>query len=160
MKTSFFCLVLLALLIEGGCKSNHEPQPSAELADTDVLMHAQGYWEWERSASFRSTITPASLGFSRQLIFKKNGFVHIYHNRQPALQPAYQLSNGVLTYCAPQPQPIAVTLVRYTAEPQVPNNDLRSYLIRLSPTDTTLNLVGEAACVDGGAYESYRWHRH
>ena len=103
MKPSISCLVLLALLIEGGCKSKTEPQPSAELADTDALMHAQGYWEWERSADFSSTVTPASLGFSRQLIFKNDGLVHIYHNRQPALQPAYQLSNGVLPRCGRLP---------------------------------------------------------
>ena len=51
-------------------------------------------------------------------------------------------------------------LVRYAAEPQIPNNDLRVYSIRLSPTDTTLSITSELACVDGGSYETYRWHRH
>ena len=152
-------LLLTSLAITGGCKSKTDPKP-AQISDRDVLMQADGHWEWESSARMMSQLTPASIGFSRQLIFKPDGLVHIYHNRQPFIQPVYQLSYGVLSQCGASPQPISVPFVRYAAEPQIPNNDLRTYSIRLSPTDTTLYITGESACIDGGAYETYRWHRH
>lgn len=148
-------LLLVSLLAAGSCKSKSDPQPT--IGDADVLMQANGYWEWVKGASLGGLLTPASVGFSRELIFKNDGFVHIFHNRQAAIQPIYQLSTSVLSQCGQQ---IAVPLVRYAAEPQIPNNDLRVYSIRLSPTDTTLSITGELACVDGGSYETYRWHRH
>ena len=159
MKKKFSYVLLLSLLAAGSCKSKTDPKP-AQLSDMDVLLKSNGYWQWEGSATLGSTLTPTSVGFSRELIFKGDGLVHIYHNRQPAIRPAYQLSNGVLSQCGTNPQPIAVPLVRYAAEPQIPNNELRTYSIRLSPTDTTLDITGESACVDGGYYETYRWHRH
>ena len=151
-------LVLVNLLAGGGCKSKPDPQPI--IADSDVLMQASGYWEWINSASMGGLRTPASIGFGRELVFKRDGLVHIYHNRQPFIQPAYLLSYGILSQCGASPQPISVPLVRYAAEPQIPNNDLRTYSIRLTPTDTTLSITGESACIDGGSYETYRWRRH
>ena len=159
MKARFPLLLLLSLLMMGSCKSKIDPEP-AQLSDLDLLMKLNGYWQWTGSASLGSTLTPASVGFSRELVFKKDGLVHISHNRQPFIQPAYELSNGLLSQCGTFHQPIAVPLVRYTAEPKIPNNDLRTYSILLSPTDTTLFITGESACVDGGYYETYRWHRH
>ena len=150
--------MLLSLPAVDNCKSKSDPQPA--IADTDVLMQANGYWQWESNARMISQLTPISVGFSRELIFKRDGLVHIYHNRQLFTQPAYQLSTGMLSQCGAPPQPITVPLVRYAAEPQIPNNDLRTYSIRLSPTDTTLSITGESACIDGGSYEIYRWHRH
>ena len=159
IKPMLAFLLLLSLLAVGSCNSKMESKPT-QLSDWDVLLQANGYWEWEGSTTLGKTLTPTSVGFGRELIFKCDGLVHIYHNQQPALQPTYQLSAGVLSRCGIQPQPIAVPLVRYTAESQIPNNDLRTYLIRLSPTDTTLSITGELACVDGGYYETYRWRRH
>lgn len=155
MKSSLSLLLLALLLAVGSCKSKSDPQPT--IADTDVLMHANGYWAWESSTTLGGQITPASVGFSRELIFKSDSLVHIFHNLQATAQPTYQLSTGVLSSCG---QTIAVPLVRYVAEPQIPNNELRSYFIRLSPTDTMLSITGAAACLDGGYYELYRWHRH
>lgn len=151
-------LLLVSLLAVGSCKSKSDPQPA--ITDTDVLMQANGCWQWESSKTRGGQLTPASVGFSRELIFKRDGLVHIYHNRQPFTQPAYWLSTGMLSQCGAPPQPITVPLVRYAAEPQIPNNDLRTYSIRLSPTDTTLSITGESACIDGGSCEIYRWHRH
>ena len=155
MKAYFFCFALLALVLGGSCRSKHDPQPA--ISDADVLMQSNGYWQWESSVTLGAQLTPTGVGFSRELIFKNDGLVHIFHNHQPAIQPAYQLSSGVLSQCN---QHIAVSLVRYAAEPQIPNNELRTYRINLSPTDTTLSITGAAACVDGGYYEMYRWHRH
>ena len=77
-------LLLVSLLAVGSCKSKADPQPT--IGDADVLMQANGYWEWVKSASLGGLLTPASVGFSRELIFKNDGFVHIFHNRQAAIQ--------------------------------------------------------------------------
>lgn len=158
MKPILLCLMLISLLAVVSCKSKSDPQPA--IADTDILMQSTGYWEWVSSITLGAQLTPASIGFSRELIFKNDGLLHIYHNRQPFIQPPYELSTGTLTQCGASPQPIILQLVRYTAEPQIPNNELRTYSIRLSPTDTTLSITGAAACMDAGYYEMYRWHRH
>lgn len=155
MKVSFFCFALLFLLLDGGCLFKHDTQPA--ISNEDILMQSNGYWQWESSGTRGTQLTPTSVGFSRELIFENDGLVHIFHNRQPAVQPAYQLSSGVLSQCNQQ---TAVPLVRYTAEPKIPNNDLRTYSIRLSSTDTTLSITGAAACTDAGYNELYRWHRH
>ena len=155
MKPILSNLLLVSLLAVGSCKSKSDPQPT--IADTDVLMQASGYWEWESSVSLGGRLTPASVGFSRELIFKSYGLVHIFHNHQAAIRPTYQLSTGVLSQCGQQ---TTVPLVRYAAEPQIPNNELRTYLIRLTPTDTILSINGVLACTNGGSYETYRWHRH
>ena len=158
MKSALFPALLLGLLAVGSCTAGNDPEPAAPTAaDQDVLMKAHGFWEWESSATLGNRLTPITVGFTRQLIFKRDSLVHIYHNQQLFARPGYGLSRGVLSRCG-QPQ-LAVPLVRYVAEPQIPNNDLRTYLIRISPTDTTLSIIGEAACVDGGYFERYRWHR-
>ena len=157
MKSVLFPVLVLSLLAVGSCTSTTDPRPAERVTtDRDVLMQAQGYWEWESSISMGGSLTPTIVGFTRQLLFKSDSLVHIYHNQQLFARPGYSLSRGVLSRCG-QPQ-IAVPMVRYVAEPQIPNNDLRTYLIRISPTDTTLSVIGEAACVDGGYYEQYRWH--
>jgi len=161
MKAALPSFLFLSLLLVGGCKSKPQADPEpAQLGDMDMLLHSTGYWEWQNSASMTSQLTPASVGFSRELIFKSDGLVHIYHNRQPAMQPVYKFSFGVLSQCGTQPQPPNVILLYYTAEPQIPNNELREYLIHLSPNDTTLSINGELACVNRGYYETYRWRRH
>lgn len=152
-------LLMAALAITGGCKSKTDPKP-AQISDRDALMQSDGYWEWESSANTTSQLTPASVGFSRQLIFKHDGLLHIYHNRQPAMQPPYKFSFSVAGQCSSQPQSSSVILLYYTAEPQIPNNEFREYLIRLSPNDTTLRINGELACINKGYYETYRWRRH
>ena len=126
----------------------------------DMLLQSTGYWAWQSSTGMSRQLTPASVGFSRELIFKTDGLVHINHNRQPAMQPVYKLSLDVLSQCGTQPPPLGINLVHYTAEPQIPSDELHEYIIRLSPTDTILSIKGELACVDKGYYETYRWHRH
>ena len=157
MKPVPYTFLFLNLLMVSSCTSNNEPKPpESSTADLDVLVKTHGYWEWESSVSMGSSLKPSTIGFTRQLVFKSDSLVHIYHNQQLFAQPRYDLSAGLLSRCG-QPQ-ITVPLVRYTAEAQLPNNDLRTYLIQASPTDTTLSITGEAACVDGGYYENYRWH--
>ena len=76
------------------------------------------------------------------------------------MQPVYKFSFGALSQCNTQPPPLSIIMLHYTAEPQIPNNKFREYLIHISPSDTTLSINGELACIDKGNYETYRWHRH
>ena len=157
MKPSAFSLLLLSVLATGSCTPSDDPEPAPQsTADRDVLVQSNGYWEWESSVTLGGSLTPTTVGFTRQLIFKSDSLVHIYHNNQPFAQPTYRLSTGLLSRCGPQQ--VAVPLVRYIAEPQIPNSEVRTYRVITSPTDTTLSITGEAACVDAGYYERYRWH--
>ncbi|WP_035562799.1 hypothetical protein [Hymenobacter sp. IS2118] len=153
---SVFSFLILAI---SACSTTPDPSPVI-LADTDVLMKANGYWEWQSSSGFRWQQTPASVGFSRQLVFKSDGKVHIYHNHQPELQAVYRLSTGVNNNCQPpQPQPVAVPMIEYTAEPQFLNNGLRTYGISVSANDSMLYITNTALCADGGAAELYHWRK-
>lgn len=164
MKSPYFRLLLLSIIAVNGCKSKKDPTPDPVAlittepfdSESDILSRSHGYWEWLRSFSVNGTITPTSVGFTRQLVFKGDGRVYINHNQQFAIQRAYVLSTSVPTRCGAQsPQ----SLIKYGAEPQIKNDSLRLYRVAKSLTDTTLSIIGETACVDGGMYESYRWHR-
>ena len=73
MKTPLLYLLLLGMLVES-CKSKpqNDPKP-AQIADMDILIHSTGYWEWQSSISPTNQLTPASVGFSRELVFKGDG---------------------------------------------------------------------------------------
>ena len=109
--------LFLNLLMISSCTSNNDPKPpESTTTNLDVLVKAHGYWEWKSSISMGSSLTPITVGFTRQLVFKSDSLVHIYHNQQLFAQPRYGLGAGLLSRCG-QPQ-IAVPLVRYTAEAQ------------------------------------------
>ena len=97
----------------------------------DMLLQSTGYWAWQSSTGMSRQLTPASVGFSRELIYKTDGLVHIYHNQQPAMQPVYKLSLDVLSQCGTQPPPLGINLVHYTAEPQIPSDELHEYIYSL-----------------------------
>ncbi|GAB3580069.1 hypothetical protein [Hymenobacter daeguensis] len=162
MQTPAYSLLLLSLLAVGSCKSSPaKPEPAPKPAvvpltgGNDELARAHGYWEWLQNVRMSGTITPTETGFTRQLIFKADGHLDIYHNRQLVLKPSFALRTGLTHICV---SPVAQPLVEYTAEPQVPNDPLRRYRLNFSATDTTLTITGESNCVDGGAVEYYRWH--
>jgi hypothetical protein len=158
--------LLTSLAIASGCQSKTEPAPEPVPTaktepfdiESDIFSRAHGYWEWTRSINGggRAPFTPASVGFTRQLVFKGDSMVHIYHNQTPALTPIFHLHVG--SVCSSNPRP----LIDFDAESVVPNNRIRSYsvsrAIYSTRTDTTLTIVGERACVDGGQYEYYIWH--
>jgi hypothetical protein len=155
---SFFSLLTAAAVISGCAKPTAEPAAVPKPNPIDVLMHARGYWEWQRSsARFASATFPTDVGYTRQLVFRNDGYVAISHNQQLFSESGYQLSIQVPAYCS-YIAPIA--MVEYRNEDyKVSNNDLKFYDVFMSPTDTTLTLVGEQTCIRGGLNEYYTWHR-
>ena len=155
-------LLLAGVTIAGGCKSKTEPQPDpAPLATTepfdtesDVFSRSHGYWEWINSTLLIGQITPTSVGFTRQLVFKGDSIVYIFHNQKLEMQPTYHLHAGP-TRCSQPNRP----LVDFNAEPKLLNSYVRTYDITRTAADTTLRIMGEAICLDAGAIERYKWHR-
>ena len=152
MPKNFSLLLALALLSAAGCqRRGDDVQPN----NYDALALETGHWEWESTSYFRQQRTPATEGYTRQLVFTADGNVLIQHDHKLNKKRAYTLSMGPLPSCG-TPQ-AAVPIITYETDSDLPNNDRKTYSIIKSPTGQSLTLVGEAACVDGGAYEAYRW---
>ncbi|WBO85038.1 hypothetical protein [Hymenobacter yonginensis] len=122
-------------------------------ANFDTLAQQQGYWEWQSSATEGPLVSPATVGYTRQLVFGTNGQLSIRHNSQPFSEVPYQVSTGTLPRCGAPQQP--VPLVTFKAE--LANNDRKAYSLSTDATGTHLMLSGEDACVDGGYTETYLW---
>ncbi|MBC8084496.1 MAG: hypothetical protein H7Z21_14960 [Hymenobacter sp.] len=150
LSASILCFSLLSLT---ACKPDED---SLSPAGYDTLAQDIGYWEWQSNQTRGSLLTPATVGFSRQLLFDTNNQLTIYHDGQVYSQVPFQLSVGLRPSCG-SPQS-AVPLVLYTAEPQIWNDDLKTYWVEVTPTGQTLHLEGAAACVDAGQHEAYVWH--
>jgi hypothetical protein len=149
MRKILLPLAASVLLSASGCQQEDEVLPTSY----DALALGSGHWEWESTAYMAGKRTPATQGFSRQLLFGANGQVSIYHSNRLNKQTAYTLSMG--TTCNPSQPPIPI--ITYETDSDVPNNDRKSYTITKTASGQSLSLVGEAACVDAGAYETYRW---
>ncbi len=151
MKKATLLVAALTLLSATGCHSiGDEVQPR----HYDALALETGHWEWDASTlGWTGKRTPASMGFTRQLVFSADGYVLIQHNGKLNKQTSYQLSMGNLSKCSTQQVPI----IAYKTDSDVPNNDRKTYSISKTDTGQQLSLVGEDACVDGGAYETYHW---
>ena len=152
-SAAFLAVVCLTNMAALCCRPT---EPGDLPANYDVLAQDQGYWEWERNVTEGPVVSPATTGFSRQLVFGADGQLIIRHNGQAHSQVSYQLSTGTFPRCG-TPQPV-LPLVTFAPEPQVPNNERKSYTVDITATGRTLSLVGEDACTDGGYYESYTWH--
>ncbi|SNC77660.1 hypothetical protein SAMN06265337_4260 [Hymenobacter gelipurpurascens] len=166
MKKSPYLFLTLALALGSSCHSeaNEEPTPAEQLEeidqDGDVLMQANGSWEWvstTKDVLNSSSSTPATVGFTRQLIFKADGKVYIHHNQKLVQQPAYGRRNGGDKFCDAS---YLRNWVVYAGEtdPKISSTDARWYRITITKTDTTLTLGSEASCSDAGVHELYRWH--
>lgn len=142
---------LLALLTASSCRRGEEVQPRSY----DALALGTGHWEWDHTTALPGRRTPATEGFTRQLVFSAEGKVLIQHDGKLNKQTPYQLSMGPLPRCG-NPQ-ASVPIITFETDSDVPNNDRKTYSISKSATSQSLSLVGEAACVDGGAYETYHW---
>jgi hypothetical protein len=149
MKKLFLPLATFVLLAVSGCQQEDEIQPISY----DALALGTGHWEWESTAYMGGKRTPATQGFTRQLLFGANGQLSIYHSNRLNKQTAYVLSMG--TTCSPSQPPVPI--ITYETDSDVPNNDRKSYTIIKTATGQSLSLVGEAACADAGAYETYHW---
>jgi hypothetical protein len=151
MKNATLLVAALALASFTGCESiGDEVQPRSY----DALALEAGHWEWDASVlGWSGRRTPASMGFTRQLVFSSDGKVLIQHDGKLNKRTSYQLSMGDLQKCSIKQVPI----ITFETDSDVPNNDRKTYSITKSIEGQQLTLVGEDACVDGGAYESYHW---
>lgn len=153
MKKATLLLVTLTLFSAAGCqRTDDEVQPRSY----DALALETGHWEWESTTvGFSSHQTPASVGFTRQLVFTADGKVLIQHDNRLNKTVEYQLSMGTLAGCgASQP---AVPIITYTTESDIKSGDRKAYSITKSGTGQRLAITCDYACIDGGAYESYHW---
>jgi hypothetical protein len=148
-------LFALTLFLAAGCqRRGDDVQPR----NYDALALETGHWEWETtSAMSLGRRTPTTEGFTRQLVFGSDGNVMIQHDGKLNKKRPYTLSMGRLPRCGGS-QP-AVPVITYETDSDLPNNDRKMYSITKTPTGQSLWLTGEDACVDGGAFETYRWVR-
>lgn len=152
MKNIVSSLLMLLLFSAAGCqRRGDEVQPS----NYDALALETGHWEWEITSSYPlGRRTPNTEGYTRQLVFTADGSVLIQHDRKLNKKRPYTLSMGSLPRCG---SPNTVPVITYETDSDLPNNDRKTYSITKTPTGQSLALAGEDACVDGGAYETYRW---
>ncbi|MFD1467213.1 hypothetical protein ACFQ48_03175 [Hymenobacter caeli] len=133
-----------------GCKHDTDTAP----VGYDTLAGATGHWEWDRSIyGFASPRTPASVGFTRQLVFAADGQLAVKRNGQNYYQTGYQRSVGTGGPCASPNAPV----VTFTSENGLPNSDAKAYGVEQQNGQRTLYLNGAATCLDGDAYETYHW---
>jgi hypothetical protein len=152
MKNATLLVAALALASFTGCESiGDEVQPRSY----DALALGTGHWEWESTAYRSGKRTPSTEGFTRQLVFSADGQVLIQHSGKLNKRTDYQLSMGSLPYCGRTQ--VSVPIIAFKTDSDVPNNDRKTYNITKTDTDQYLSLIGEAACMDGGAYETYHW---
>lgn len=151
MKKATLLVASLALLSVTGCQSiGDEVQPR----NYDALALETGHWEWDASVlGWSGRRTPAIMGFTRQLVFSADGKVLIQHDGKLNKRTSYQLSMGDLVKCSTKQVPI----ITFETDSDLPNNDRKTYSITKSIEGQQLTLIGEDACVDGGAYETYHW---
>lgn len=149
-------LLLLATLCGGllalpGCRLDADVRP----ANYDALALATGHWEWESSHYGFRPVTPASVGFTRQLVFGAFGQLTVRRSGQADYHTPYQLSMRT-TPANPQAAPVPV--LSFTSESDLPNSYDKTYGLTSSQNgQPVLTLAGEAAPVDGDAVEKYYW---
>lgn len=149
-KILLFAALAGATQLGPGCKHDADVRPS----EYDVLAQATGHWEWESTGYQSGLRTPASVGFTRQVIFGAGGQLTVRRGGQADYRASYRLSRG--PSCAGLPGN-DVPLVVFPNEKDLPNNDEKSYSIAQQNGRQDLYLVGVGACFDGGAFETYHW---
>jgi len=151
MKKALLLLLTSVLLSATGChREGDEVQPSGY----DALALEAGHWEWESTAYRTGRRTPATEGFTRQLVFGADKQVVIQHDRRLNKKTPYALAMGTLPSCGTSS---TVPIITYETDSDLPNNDVKMYSITRTPTGQILSLTGASACVDAGAFETYHW---
>ncbi len=151
-KILLFAALAVAAQLSPGCKHDADVQPSP--SRYDVLAGAVGHWEWERSVyGFAGPRTPASVGFTRQLVFGANMQLVEQRNARAYRQTSYLLSIGIAGPCANQ-NALAVV---FTNDTDLPNSNNKAFSISQQNGQRLLSLDGAAACIDGDATETYHW---
>lgn len=150
MTSLLRCVLLLATLpLATGCQTDADIRP----AHFDALALATGHWQWDSSSYPSGLQTPASLGFSRQLVFGPDGQLTVSRPGRADYHAAYQFSMGKPQPCGAAPVP----LVTYASEPGLGNTDVKLYSLSQEASRQVLTIASEALCVDGGAVETYHW---
>lgn len=150
MKILFRCaLLLLITQLVSSCQREADIRP----ASYDELALAPGHWEWESSSYQAGLRTPASVGFSRRLVFGPQGQLTVHRGGQADYHTGYQLSMGTPQPCGSAPVP----LVTYTSEADLDNTRTKLYRLAQRDGQPILTIQGEALCLDGGAAETYHW---
>ena len=145
MKRALLLLATFALFSSTGCQRRGDVvQPR----NYDALALETGHWEWESTTYQTGQRTPATEGFTRQLVFSSDGSILIQHDGLLNKKRPYALSMG------PSPSyhssPMAVPIITYETDSDLPNNARKTYTIAKSPTGQHLIIIGEA-------HETYRW---
>jgi len=152
MKKALLLLLTSALLSATGCqREGDEVQPSGY----DALALETGHWEWESTTYRTGRRTPATEGFTRQLVFGADKQVVIQHDKRLNKKTTYSLSMGTLPNCPTSTS--TVPIISYETDSDLPNNDRKTYSIVKTTTSQSLVLMGEGACIDAGSTEAYRW---
>ncbi|TPG65895.1 hypothetical protein [Hymenobacter nivis] len=152
MKALLLAVALgCAAQLATGCKHDTDAEPTSTSTSYDVLAKGAGHWEWDSSAfGFAGTRTPATVGFTRQLVFGEGNVLNVKRNGKQYYQTSYQLSTRT-SATASEP------LVTYVNETDLYNNDVKAYTLSQQNGRQTLVLMGEQVPVDGGAFETYHW---
>lgn len=152
-RSVLFLALLGASQLAAGCQRDEDIRP----ANYDELALDTGHWEWDRSTlGWAGSRSPATEGYTRQLVFGPGGQLLLRRSGQPDYRTRYQLSMGPLPRCGTGAANFPV--VTYTTpEDRLPNNERKTYITTQQNGRQVLNIVGESACVDGGAYETYHW---
>jgi hypothetical protein len=136
---------LLGLFSLTGCEqSADEIRP----ANYDILAMENGHWEWESTIYFGPQFTPATEGYSRQLIFAANDELILRRSNQADQRTSYKLSVGGGG---------SPTVTFNTNESKLQNSDVKYYQITPQNGKQILQLTGEGAAYDAGGYETYHW---
>ena len=152
MKKALLLLLTSVLLSATGCqREGDEVQPSGY----DALALETGHWEWESTAYRTGRRTPATEGFTRQLVFGADKQLVIQHDRKLNKKTTYSLAMGPLPHCPTSTS--TVPIISYETDSDLPNNYRKTYSIGKTTTSQSLVLTGEDACIDTGAVEAYRW---
>lgn len=148
-----YALLLTTLPLATSCHHKDDPQP----ANYDELALGTGHWEWNQTTlGLVGNRTPATEGYTRQLVFGAGGQLLLRRSGQPDYRTTYQLSMGTLPRCGTSQQSFPI-ITYSTNEEKLPDNDRKTYSLAQRNSQQVLRITGEDACVDGGAYETYLW---
>jgi hypothetical protein len=145
MTKAFLLLALFGLFSTSSCKKNDE-----EIRPTnyDILAMETGHWEWDKTLYFGPSYTPATEGYTRQLVFRADRQLLLRRSNQSDKTTSYQLSVN----------PSGMPTVTYNIdEGNLTNNDNKYYRISQENGEQILQLTGEEASRDAGGYETYHW---
>jgi hypothetical protein len=148
-----YALLLSAAQLVASCQQEASIRPT----NYDELALSSGHWEWDSSTlGWPGNRTPATMGYSRQLIFRAGGQLVLRRSGQDDYYTSYQLSMGPLPRCGHNNANFPI-ITYSTNEEQLPNNARKTYVISQQQGQQLLTITGEDACVDGGISESYHW---